>query len=171
MRKPLYIVPLLALAACDLGLGTGPVEITLDALSEPPSNTAMVVLTEPLGDGRGYYDMNARTQYPFALRTPPPLPELVYEIPVGVGTSALLLTLAHIEQTGVLVTGTDDVDVLFVAPDGAPFAPRSTCRVTITSAWADQPGRRLQGKSDCPVTDGTREMRVLFKFDYTVPAG
>ncbi|MBW3552137.1 MAG: hypothetical protein KY466_01435 [Gemmatimonadetes bacterium] len=170
MRKPLSIVPLLILVACD-GLSTAPVQLTLDELSPPPSNTAMVVLTEPLGDGGGDHDMSALTQYAYALRTPPPLPELIYETSLEAGTSALLLTLADIEQTGVLVTGTDDVDVGFVPPDGAPFAPRSTCRITITSAWADQAGRRLQGKSDCPVTDGTRELRVLFKFDYTVPAG
>ena len=171
MRNVLFLVPLLALTACDLGAGTGPVEITLDMVSEPLSNTAMVVLTEPLGDGQGDDDMDARTLYPFALTAPPTLPDLAYETPVGASTAALLLTLANIEQTGVLVTGTDDVDLLFVGPDDAPFVPRSTCRITITSAWADQPGRRLQGKSDCPVTDGTREMRVLFKFDYTVPAG
>ena len=171
MRNALVLVPLLTLAACDLGAGTGPEETTLDMVSEPPSNTAMVVLTEPLGDGQGDDDMNARTQYPFALTVPPSLPDLVYEIPLGAEAAALLLTLADIEQTGVLVTGTDGVDLLFLAPDGAAFAPRSTCRITITSAWVDQPGRRLQGKSDCPVTDDVREMRVLFKFDYTVPAG
>lgn len=161
----------MALAACDLGLGTGPVEITLDDLSEPTPNTAVVVLTRSLGDGNGYYDMAAATQYPYTLRTPPPLPQLVFDTQIGIGATSLRLDLADIGVTGVLVTGTDGVDVTFMAPDGAVFKPLSTCRITITSAYTGEPGSRLQGKSDCPATDGTRDLRVLFKFDYTVPAG
>lgn len=169
MRRTIYFLPLLVVAACDLGLGTGPAEITLDDLSEPMSNTAVVLITEPLGDGRGYYDMGANLQYPFQLRTPPPLPEMVFDVPIGVGAAALTVTLADIGSTGVRVTGTDGVDVLFMAPDGTSYRPLTTCRITITSAWRDAPGARFQGRSDCPVTDGTTDFRVLFKFDYTVP--
>lgn len=171
MRRIFLLVPILALAACDLGLGTGPDELTLDDLGEPAANSAVIVLTRPLGDGRGYYDMSARTPYYFVLRTPPPLPRLVFDTQIGIGSPSLVLDLAAIDQTGVLVTGSDDIDVAFTAPDGVRFEPRSTCRITLTSAWADQPGARLRGKSDCPVTDGGIELRVLFKFDYTVPAG
>ncbi|HUE77120.1 MAG TPA: hypothetical protein VMM83_04195 [Longimicrobiales bacterium] len=171
MRKipHLLFVPVLLLAGCDLG--TGPTPVTLDDLTEPASNTAVVLITEPLGDGRGYYDMGADLQYPFQLRTPPPLPEMIYDLQIGIGASALTLTLANIEDTGIIVTGVDGVDVLFMAPDGATYEPLTSCRITITSAWVDSPGARLQGKSDCPVTDGSADFRVLFKFDYTVPAG
>lgn len=171
MSRILHVLPLLVLVGCDLGLGTGPVAVTLDDLTEPANNTAVVLITEPLGDGRGYYDMGADLQYPFQLRVPPPLPEMVYDLQIGIGASALTLTLANIDQTALLVTGTDGVDVLFMAPDGVTYEPLTTCRINITSAWADVPGARLQGKSDCPVTNGTDDFRVLFKFDYTVPAG
>lgn len=169
MRKipHLLFVPVLLFAGCDLGIE--PVPITLDDLSAPASNTAVVVLSEPLGDGLGDYDMAADLQYTFHLRTPPPLPELIYELQFGAG--ALDLVLANIEETGIIVTGTGGVTFLFVAPDGTTYEPLTTCRITITSAWADAPGARLQGKSDCPVTDGSADFRVLFKFDYTVPAG
>ncbi|HUG41605.1 MAG TPA: hypothetical protein VMM12_14040 [Longimicrobiales bacterium] len=167
MRRPLHVLPLLVLAACDLGLGTGPVELKLDDLAEPESNTAVVALTKTIGDGIGLNDMVAQTQYLLTLRTPPPLPELLFDA----RSSVLRLTLAGIDETGIRVTGTDGVDVVFAAPDGVLFGPSTTCRITITSAWAPQPGARLRGKSDCPITDGTRELRVLFKFDYTVPAG
>lgn len=171
MRRPLFALPLLFLAACDFGLSTPVPEVTLDDLHDPASNTAVVLLTEPLGDGRGYYDMSALTQYFYTLRTPPPLPQLVFDTQIGVGASDLILTLANIEETGLLVTGTDGVSVRFVAPDGRIFEPLTTCRITITSPWSAPAGSRLQGKSDCPVTDGTSDLRVLFKFDYTVPAG
>lgn len=171
MRRSATALPLLFLAACDIGLGTGPVEVTLNDLAAPAANSAVVLITEPLGTGSGYYDMTARTQYPYTLRTPPPLPELVFDTQIGIGASILRLTLAAIDQTGVLVTGTDGVEVVFAAPDGSVFEPIGTCRITITSAWAETAGSRLQGHSDCPVTDGTLDFRVLFKFDYTVPAG
>lgn len=171
VRKLLPVLPLfLLLAACDLGLGTGPTSFTLDDLADPQPNSAVVLLTESLGDGRGYYDMTANVAYAFLLRTPPPLPRLVFDTQIGVGASTLRLDLAHIDRTGTLQTGTDGVAMRFVAPDGTIFEPRSSCRITLTSAWADQPGARLEGRSDCPVTDGTLELRVLFKFDYTVPS-
>ena len=168
MRRNLFLIPVLLSVGCDLG--TGPDPLTLNDLSNPVANTAVVLLTESVGDGRGYYDMNSGFQYPFELRLPPPLPEMVYDAQIGVGSAALQLTLANIDAPSVLVTGSDGVEVRFVSPDGATHEPRTTCRITITSAWAETPGTRLQGRSDCPVTDGTNDFRVLFKFDYTVPA-
>lgn len=165
MRRLLFVLPVL-FAACDLSTGVQPV--TLDDLSEPAQNTAVVLLTESLGGGRGYYDMSAGLQYALQLRTPPPLPQMVYDAQIGAGAAGLNLMLATIDDVGILVTGTDGVDVLFSAPDGATYTPRTTCRITITSAWSDTPGARLQGKSDCPVTDGVTDFRVLFKFDHTV---
>lgn len=165
MRRLLFVLPVL-FAGCDLSTGVEPV--TLDDLSAPAQNTAVILVTEDLGDGRGYHDLSAGFQYPLQLRTPPPLPRMVYDAQIGSGTAGLDLTLAHIEEVGILVTGTDDVAVRFTAPDGATYSPRTTCRITITSAWSDVPGARLQGKSDCPVTDGVADFRVLFKFDYTV---
>ena len=171
MRRLLLTIPLALLAACDVGLGTGPTEVTLSDLSDPAPNSAVVLLTKALGDGRGYSDMAAASQYGYTLRTPPPLPRLDFDTQIGLGESSLLLTLADIDRTGVLTTGTDGVAIRFVAPDGSIFEPVTTCRITITSAWEDRAGARLQGRSDCPATDGEIVLRVLFKFDYTVPAG
>lgn len=171
MRRRLAALPLLFLAACDLGLGTGPGELVLDDLPAPGPNQAVLVITRDIGDGRGYYDMHAEQEYFLQLREPPPLPQLVYDAPIGVGAAVLRLVLADIEQTGTLVTGTDGVEVAFVGPDGTVYEPTTTCRVTITSAWSPTPGTRLTGKSDCPVTNGEIRFRVMFRFDYTVPPG
>lgn len=170
MRRSLLtsVLLLLPLVACDWGLGTDPGEITLDDVAVPPRNHATVMITEQLTDGLGREIMAAGTQYFFPLRTPPPLPELLFDAAISSGSSDVRIILLDETQTGEFSTD-GGVLLQFGAPDGALFEPRTSCRVTVSSALTEAGTGRLQGAFDCPMrSDGDDpDMRVLVRFDHS----
>lgn len=162
----LTVLILLLLAACDLG--TGPGRITLDDVSIPPRDHATVVITERLEDELGREIMAAGTQYFFPLRTPPPLPELVFDAVISGGSPFVRVVLLDETQVGESSTE-DGVLLQFGAPDGAVFEPRTSCRVTVVSALTGSGTGRLRGEFDCPMTSDADypDMRVLVRFDHS----
>lgn len=170
MRRAILttVLLLLPLAGCDWGLGTDAEPITLDRLATPPRNHATVAITETLTDAVGRETMTAETQYFFPLRTPPPLPELLFDAIIAGGAPLVRVVLLDQRQTGEFSTE-DGVVLQFGAPDGAVFNPRTVCRVTVTSALNALDDGRLRGEFDCPMTSASNDpdMRVLVKFDYS----
>lgn len=170
MRRHIYLLILILIlaAACDWGLGTDPDDLVLDDLSDPPRNHATVVLTEDLEDDIGRVTITAGTEYFFPLRTPPPLPELLFDAVIAGGAPLVRVILLDVTQAGEFST-LDGVGLRFGAPDGRVFDPKSSCRVNVTSALNTAGGGRLQGRFDCPMIDelGELELRVLVKFDHT----
>lgn len=159
---------LLPLAACDLGLSTGPGDITLADVSVAPRDHASLMITETLTDAIGRETMAAGTQFFFPLRTPPPLPELVFDATIAGGSPAVRVILLDVTQTGEFNTR-DGVVLQFVSPDGAVFEPTTSCRVTVTSALDGSGSGRLRGYFDCPMSSdsGDPDMRVLVRFDHS----
>lgn len=166
MRRLTPLLPLgLLLVGCDPG--TEPSEITLSGVSPPPMNHATAVLTQNLGTGSGSQDLRAGQEYFLPLREPPPLPQLVFDAQVGVGAAVVRLDLGDATTTGTRSTGDADIGFLFGAPDGSVFDPSGTCRIDVLTALQNDGTGRLRGETDCPVTDGTRNLRVLVKFDHS----
>jgi hypothetical protein len=166
MRRLILLVPLgVALAACDPG--TEPRDLTLDDVSNPPRNHATVVVTQNVGSGTGSQDMLAGQEYFLPLRDPPPLPRLDFDAQIGVGAAVVRFDLGDVTTTGTRSTDDPGVGFLFGAPDGTVFEPSGSCRITIVSALLGDGSGRLQGETDCTATDGTRNLRVLVKFDHS----
>lgn len=164
MKRLALLLPILMLGTgCDTT--TGPGDFTLDDLPTPPRNVATISVTEDLSL-HGRTVMEARELYFFALRTPPPLPELLYDASLGGGTF-LRVVLPGVRTTGTFSTAEDGVSLSFGAPSGVVFEPRATCRINVTSALGDGDVGRLRGHADCPVANDSIEMRVLVKFDYS----
>jgi hypothetical protein len=164
MRRAILILAALGLTACDPT--TAPDELTLADLPDAPQNSAVVAVTRDL---LGVSDvvMQAGQLYFFELRTPPPLPELVFDAFIQSTAPVVRIDLKNATETGTFTTGVDPVEFLFGAPDGTAFEPRSSCRINVTSALSESGIGRLRGNTDCPVTDGARELRVLVKFDHS----
>ncbi len=163
MRRLVPTLALLALAACDVS--TGPTEVKLDDLHDPPRNDAAVALTKDLDDGFGTTVLASATQYFFPLLVPAPVPEFIYLHEQS--SSSLRIVLPDTHTTGIFNTAADSVDFAFTAPDGSTYRPLTSCRITVTSALNDAGTGRLQGKTDCPATNTVQDVRVLVKFDYT----
>lgn len=163
MKRLILILATLLVVACDPG--TEPDDLTLDDLPPAPVNVAVVAVTEDLFGVRNVV-MEAGQLYFFELRTPPPLPTLLYDAYIESAAPVVRITLEDVTRTGTFTTGQNGVDFLFQAPDGTAFEPRTTCRINVTSALSAS-GGRLQGNLDCPVTSGTAEMRVLVRFDHS----
>lgn len=170
MRRASFatVLILLPLAACDWGLGTGPGDITLDDVAIPPRDHATIMITERLEDELGRETMAAGTQYFFPLRTPPPLPELLFDAVIAGGSPFIRVVLLDETQVGESSTA-DGVVLQFGAPDGAVFEPRTSCRVTVVSALTESGTGRLRGELDCPMTSDADypDMRVLVRFDHS----
>lgn len=164
MKRIILILAAVGLAACDPT--TEPDELSLDDLPGAPQNSAVVVVTKDL-TGVSDVVMEAGQLYFFELRTPPPLPELVFDAFLQSTAPVVRFELESATATGTFTTGVDDVGFLFGAPDGSAYEPRSSCRINVTSALNDSGIGRLTGNTDCPVTDGATELRVLVKFDHS----
>ncbi|NIP78350.1 MAG: hypothetical protein GWM90_03775 [Gemmatimonadetes bacterium] len=171
MRRVIFLISATLLAlplpACDWGLGTEPDSLRLEDLPDPPRNHATLAITETLFDGLDRPMMTASTQYFFPLRTPPPLPELLFDAAIAGGAPAVKVVLSDATLTGTFDTSDPDVSLLFAAPDGAVFEPVGSCRITVASALDLAGAGRLQASFDCPMTDGNRDLRVLVKLDHT----
>ena len=168
MRRAILFLalPALLLPACDWGLGTDPSDLGLADVARPPANHATVVLTKDLLDDMDQTLMAAWVAYLFPLRDPPELPELLFDGDVGAG-ALVTVVLGDVTRTGTFQTSDPGIDLAFNAPDAAVFRPVGSCRVNVTSAL-DADGRgRLQAQFDCPMTDGTRDLRVLAKLDHS----
>ena len=165
-RTKVLLTALALLAGTGCDTTTGPWDFTLDDLPAPPRDVATVAVTEDLSL-HGRTVVEARELYFFALRTPPPLPELLYDAALGGGATFLRIVLPGTRETGTFSTGEEGVAFSFGAPNGSVFEPRGTCRINVTTALGDGGAGRLRGHADCPVTDDSTDMRVLVKFDYS----
>ncbi len=163
MRRLFPILAALALAACDPS--TGPTEVKLDDLLDPPRNHAGIAVTKDLDNGFGTVVLTSTSEYFFPLLVPAPAPRFTY-IQEST-TAALQVVLPDTRTMGVFTTSDDGVDFAFTAPDGSTYRPLTSCRITVTAALNEGGTGRLQGKTDCPVTNTVKDIRVLAKFDYT----
>jgi len=171
-RRHLAALALLILgsAGCDLfSVVTDPADLRLSDVSTPPPNHATVVVTEDMVGQLNDVEMTAGIEYFFQLRTPPPLPELLFDTSIPFGQGLVRFFLDDVTQEGVISTEDPDVSFLFTSPSGNKAEPTTSCRITITSAWSAESGSKLTGQTDCPVTgQDENRFRVLVKFDYTV---
>lgn len=166
-RAILYLaLPALLLPSCDWGLGTDPNDLGLSDIGRPPADHAAVVVTKAIQDEGGQPLMLSWTEYLFVLRTPPELPELLFDADIS-GGALLTLVLEDETATGTFQTSDPAVTLFFRAPDAAVFEPAGVCRINVTSALDGDGGGRLQAEFDCPMTDGTRDLRVLAKLDHS----
>jgi hypothetical protein len=163
----LLTIPTLLLQGCDWGLGTDPRDFGLGDLSTPPRDHATVAVTQDLVGMLDGPPMFGNHQYVFPLITPPALPELWFEAPIAGGHPAITLVLEDVTRTGVFNTSDEAVSLTFRGPGGSVFNPVSDCRINVTSALNASGEGRLQEYFDCPVTDGTRNIRVLAKMDHS----
>lgn len=169
MRRAILFLalPALVLPACDWGLGTDPQDFGLGDLSNPPRNHATVAVTEDLVGMLDGPPMYANHPYFFPLIALPALPELWFEAPIAGGHPAITLVLEDVTLTGVFQTTDEAISLTFRGPNGSISNPASDCRINVTSALGASGEGRLQGYFDCPMTDGTRDIRVLAKLDHS----
>lgn len=166
MKRLIPILATITLVAGGCDTGTEPDDITLEDLPTPPRNTAAVMVTRDL-ENIGQVAMQAGQLYFFELRTPPPLPRLLYDAFILGAAPVVRLDLESATATGTFTTGQNGVGFLFAAPDGSAFEPQGSCRINVLSALNESGTGRLQGAVDCPVTDGVTTLRVLVKFDHS----
>ena len=163
-------ISILALMGLAVGCSDGGVESTLDSMSDPVENTAVVMLSDDLGDGSEQGDVpggvEAVYQYDATASTGT---DLTFANPAAPGLGLVRFQFENTDQAGVFVTNGQTIDFSWITPSTIAFRVLTTCDLEITVPRTATPGSVFTAQTGCLMTVGGNEITVFVKFNISFP--
>jgi hypothetical protein len=146
-----------ALSACSDG--SGPSELTLDDLTDPDTNTAVVVLDRDLIEGADTVTAVVEEVYLVATALAPEI------ISANLGLKQVKFTVSDIYSTERYLTDFATNTFIWVGPTGREYYPVTRCAVTVRSAYIAQTPSTMWLETACDVAplEGGTSFKVLVK--------
>jgi hypothetical protein len=153
----LSLVAFAAFAACSDG--SGPASITLDDVSDPDSNTAVVVVDRDVIEGNDTVRAGVEEVYLVDLGLAPAT-LLGYR-----GLKRVIFSVEDLYSTEPFLTGDQTNTFVWVGPTGREYFPLTRCSVTVRSAYVPATPSTMWLETACEMTafDGSGTVRVLVK--------
>ena len=160
----------LALILFAIGCSDGGVESTLDSMSDPAENTAVVMLSDDLGDGseQGAVLGGVEAVYPYDASSSTGT-DLTFTNPVAPGLGLVRFQFENTNQAGVFVTNGEAIDFQWITPSSIGYRVLTTCELEVTAPRTAMPGSVFTGQTGCLMTLGGREITVFAKFNISFP--